>query len=281
MDPRSKPVPRGWHKPIEDWAAAMAAAGLSSETIATRTDHMRRIARAMHTPPGNVTPDQLIKWAAAQKWARDTRRSIYASARGFWTWATKTGISATSPALDLPKVRASEPAPRPIPQPIADQAIRISSRRTALILRCAIDVAMRRTEICKIHITDLEPDGQGWSMVVHGKGGRQRVVPLPDDLALDLRAACLAGGGWAFPGRIDGHLSPRRVGELATEVLPGVWTLHTLRHACATRVHDKTGDLLVVRELLGHVSVATTQRYVQTSKDRLRSALELSARTAA
>ena len=99
-------------------------------------------------------------------------------------------------------------------------------------------------------------------------------MPLPDDLAADLRAVCRAGGGWAFPGRIDGHLSARRVGELATATLPGVWTLHTLRHGCATRVHNATHDLIAVQQLLGHASVATTQRYVATDQARLRAAVQ-------
>lgn len=61
-----------------------------------------------------------------------------------------------------------------------------------------------------------------------------------------------------------------RVGELAAEALPAPWTLHTLRHRFASRAYDATGDLVTVSRLLGHASVATTQRYVATGRARLR-----------
>ena len=93
-------------------------------------------------------------------------------------------------------------------------------------------------------------------------------MPLTDDLASAVRLAC--GGGWMLPGQINGHLSARRVGELAAEALPAPWTLHTLRHRFATRAYDATGDLVTVSRLLGHASVATTQRYVATGRARLR-----------
>lgn len=80
-----------------------------------------------------------------------------------------------------------------------------------------------------------------------------------------------------LPGRIDGHLSARRVGELAAEALSEGWTAHTLRHRAATRVHEATGDLLAVQRMLGHASVATTQRYVMTTDDRLRRAMRTAA----
>ena len=88
-------------------------------------------------------------------------------------------------------------------------------------------------------------------------GGAARIVE-----SSAVRLAC--GGGWMLPGQINGHLSARRVGELAAEALPAPWTLHTLRHRFATRAYDATGDLVTVSRLLGHASVATTQRYVAT-----------------
>lgn len=252
----------------------MHASGNSPETIRTRTDHLRRAARNLNPNPWAVTGPDLITWSGQQTWARETRRSVHNSIRQFYAWAARTGHIDTSPADQLPKIRAAEPQPRPAPAALVDTAIARSDTRTALILRCAIDVGLRRTEIALIHRDDLFRDLAGWSLVVHGKGSRERIVPLPADLATDLAAACLAGQGWAFPGQVDGHISPQWVGKLASRALPGVWTLHTLRHGFATRLNDATGDLLAVQQLLGHASPATTQRYVAVDRGRLRSVVE-------
>ena len=281
-DPRQLPVPESWAGILNRWATQLTSEACSPQTIATRLDHMRRISRAMGCQPDQVTADQLISWCGDQTWARETRRSVYTSARKFWRWfiSTPAGSGVVSPADSLPHVRATDPAPRPAPAVVIQTGLIDADPRTALILRCAVDAGMRRGEIAQIHARDLTRDLTGWSITVHGKGQRERTIPLPDDLATDLRQACKTGGGWAFPGRIGGHLSARRVGELATDVLPGIWTLHTLRHAYATRLHDATHDLIAVQQLLGHASVATTQRYVATDRDRLRRAITAGARAA-
>ncbi|HEU5223919.1 MAG TPA: tyrosine-type recombinase/integrase [Candidatus Lumbricidophila sp.] len=145
--------------------------------------------------------------------------------------------------------------------------MRRADDRTRLVMRLAHDAGLRRTEIALIHSDDLSQDFIGWTLLVHGKGGKRRTVPLTPRLALELRAH---GHGWVFPGEIDGHLSPRRVGELAVAVLDAPWTLHTLRHSFATRTHNLDGDTLTVQRLMGHASPATTVRYVVLDDERLR-----------
>lgn len=117
-DPRALPVPPIWAANIADWEVALRAAGRSRQTIATRTDHLRRLARALDGSPWQVTPAALESWAGAQTWAQDTRRSVYASVRGFYGWAVSRGRCEVSPALTLPSVRPSEPAPRPAPDDV-------------------------------------------------------------------------------------------------------------------------------------------------------------------
>ncbi len=271
------PIPSAWASAVPRWQDAMRARGMSEATIRTRTDHVRRAARALGGEPWSVTADDVVSWVGRQSWQRETRRSVYASLRSWWGWAVEVGLIAESPAAALPRVRATEPRPRPAPDDVMQTAVRMADERTRLILRCAAEVGLRRGEIARIRLDDIEPDLYGWSLRVRGKGQRVRVVPLPDMLARDLRRACMAGGGWALPGAVDGHLSPEYVGRLATRVMPGVWTLHTLRHRFASRAHDATHDLIAVQHLLGHASVSTTQRYVATSDLTLRRAMEAAA----
>ena len=76
-----------------------------------------------------------------------------------------------------------------------------------------------------------------------------------------------------FPGRVDGHLSPQWVGKVLAGALGAGWSAHTLRHAAASAWYRADRDLLAVRDLLGHASVATTQIYTATPDGALRAAV--------
>lgn len=246
---------------------SLRAGGRAETTIRTRRDHVERAGRALGGSPWDVTGEDLVAYVGSQVWARETRRSVRASLRGFYGWAAAGGFVAVDPALALPKVRPGEPRPRPAPEAAYRGALAGADPRCRLILRLAAETGLRRGEIARVAVEDLVEDLLGWSLVVHGKGGKVRVVPLPVHLALELRAA---GSGFVFPGRDGGHLSPRWVGKLVSRVMPAGWTVHTLRHRFATRAYQVDRDLLAVQTLLGHSSPETTRRYVATDQDRLR-----------
>ncbi len=277
MDPRALPVPAPWTEPIRTWTDHLAASGLAATTVTTRRGHLERTASGLGLPPWEVTAEQLEAWLAGRSWARETRRSMQAAIRSFYDWGVDAGRCATSPACRLPRVKASAPHPRPAPEPVVKTALAAAPQRTRLILHLAAFAGMRRAEISQVHAADLVEDLDGWSLTVHGKGDKDRTVPLEHGLAVDVRAAGLAGGGWAFPGQDHGHLSPRYVGRLATDVLPGAWILDTLRQRFATAAFAGTHDLLAVQHFLGHASVATTQRYVAVRDDALRRAARAAA----
>ena len=229
-----------------------------TQTIGLRRAHIAQLSRGVEAGPHDLTVDELLAWLADRDWSRETRRAWRATLRSFFAQIGR---------LDL--VEAVPVARRPIAEDDLQLTLRlIAGGRVWLILRLAAQAGLRRGEIAQIHAHDLSRDLLGWSLLVHGKGDKPREVPLTDDLASAVRLAC--GGGWMLPGQINGHLSARRVGELAAEALPAPWTLHTLRHRFATRAYEATGDLVTVSRLLGHASVATTQRYVATGRARLR-----------
>ena len=199
----------------------------------------------------------------------ETRRGRRTTLRSFYGWAHASQHAPANIALALPKVKPGQTRPRPTPERVYEDALLRSDERLRLILRLAHDAGLRRGEIALVHSSDLFEDLHGWSLRVHGKGRRERDVPLTPRLALELRTL---PHGWAFPGDEDGHLSARWVGKLATRVLPDEWTLHTLRHSFGTRVYAHA-DLAVAQDLLGHASPATTRIYVQVPNERLRSAV--------
>lgn len=278
MSMSPSPVPCGWRVPIQDFDNAMKSAGAPTTTRRTRLEHLRRLARnGGWATPWDVDAEGLLTWVGKQSWAVETRRSWRSTLRAFWRWAVATGRCDLSPADALPTIHTTQPLPRPAPDDVLRAAIATADARTAVILRLAAEAGLRRGEIAVIHDRDVIQDLDGWSLLVHGKGRRQRLVPLTRELGVVVRTRT-ARLGWLLPGDDDGHLSPRWVGKLATNALPGDWTLHTLRHRFATRAYGIDRDVFTVQRLLGHASPATTQRYVALDITSLRDTVERAAR---
>ncbi|MBU4213603.1 MAG: tyrosine-type recombinase/integrase [Actinobacteria bacterium] len=264
-----------WADLIHAWASAQRAAGRSTQTIGLRTYHVRRLHEAVgDVDPWSVTLDDVLAWTGGQdRWSWATRRSVRSSLRGWWRWAVATGRTTVDVGARLPVVPVAQPMPRLADPAGVVVAMHEADERVLLMLRLAHGLGMRRGEVAQVHTDDLTRDLIGWSLHVHGKGSRDRVLPLDDSLARAIRREAGTGGGYAFPGAIDGHLSARWVGRLVARMLPGTDTMHSLRHLAATEVHDATHDLPLVRRMLGHASLATTQAYVHVRDDALRTAL--------
>ena len=275
------PVPATWSRPLARWESFLVVGGRRPRTVLLRVRHMRQVARGLVRAPGAVDEQHLVDWLADQDWTSETRYSYYASIRMFYAWYAPRHHLAANPALDLPVVRRRPGVPRPIGEDALLSALAAArdagDPRLVLILTLAASAGLRAHEVAKVHARDIVSDRWGHSLVVLGKGGRERVVPLHPDLAVMLADACAAGKGWAFPGRDGGHLSPMWVSKLASRALPGRWTLHTLRHRYATRVYQAERDLLITQRLLGHASVETTQRYAEPPQSALIAARDAAA----
>lgn len=225
----------------------------------------------VYPEPWACSVDDLAGYLAGQGWSRETMRSHRAALRSFYGWARVTGRVRVSVADDLPAITPRPGVPRPAPDAVVQVCLDHADVRVRLMMHLAARAGLRRGEIARVHADDLVQDLVGWSLIVRGKGERERVVPLPDDVAFLLRRRGRdLAGGWLFPGQDAGHLSPARVGELVSAGLPGAWTCHSLRHYFATRTWQHTRDLLTVQALLGHAKPETTMNYVQLGRDVLR-----------
>jgi integrase/recombinase XerC len=120
----------------------------------------------------------------------------------------------------------------------------------------------------------------GELITITGKGGKQRLVPVLPAVGRavgDYLAVCphpLAADGPLFVAARGGPLGPRQVqrgmAQLRTALgLPETATPHALRHSFATHLLAGGGDLRAIQELLGHASLATTQRYTAVDTERL------------
>ena len=134
----------------------------------------------------------------------ETRRSHRNTAVSFFGWAHRGGHLPTDPAADLPVMRAATPAPRPAPDSAWSAALATADPRVRLMLRLAAEAGLRRAEIARVYRRDLTVGHAGATLLVHGKGGKLRALPIGDDLAagiLNIRSAEVDGAdGWLFPG---------------------------------------------------------------------------------
>src|SRR5205823_4642829 len=127
-------------------------------------------------------------------------------------------------------------------------------------------------------------------MLVRGKGGKERLVPLnpPARQALAAYLECRSAflpqrrpSRWLFPSRgAEGHLTRQRCGQLLKELAlaagldPARLSPHVLRHAFASHLLDHGADLRSVQQMLGHADIATTQIYTHVQGERLRRLVE-------
>ncbi len=218
--------------------------------------------------------EPLVSWLAGHDWKPNTRKAYRSSLRAFWSWLMATGRAKDSPAHQLPPVRIPRPKPRPAPEDAYRAALRVNDERARLAIMLAGMCGLRRGEIAKVRREDLEQDLIAWSLRVVGKGGHVRLVPLPDELAAEIRRR---DPGWLFPSTQGGHLTPHHLGKIISRNLPGELTTHTLRHRCATVAYAGSRDIRAVQELLGHAKPETTAAYTAVPDRSVRRAMMLAA----
>ncbi|MFH1151328.1 MAG: site-specific tyrosine recombinase [Actinomycetota bacterium] len=180
----------------------------------------------------------------------------------------------------LPRALTREQVARLLDSPDGATTLGIRDR---FIIEMLYATGMRISELCGLDTGDLDMEER--LVTVRGKGGKWRVIPFGSrawdaageylrhsrgDLTRGSRSHALVvnfrGGRLTRQGCwkvVKGHAEDAGVA--------GVTTPHALRHTFATHMLEGGAGLLVVQDLLGHASVATTQIYTEVTRDHLRS----------
>lgn len=262
----------GWTAAILAYMAYLTAIGRPRTTRGLRRSQLSLLAETIGLPLAEVSDADLIGWFAAHPaWMAETRKSYRNALRGFFAWAHQYGHTDSNPAASIPVVTVPKAPPRPAPQEAYDRAMAGAVPRVAMALRLAREAGLRRGEISRVHCRDLLRGIGGPQLAVHGKGARERVVPITVEL-FDALAA-MADGSWVFPSPAGGHMTASYIGCMCSAALGPDCTLHQLRHLFATLAYRRTKDIRAVQELLGHSSLAVTERYVQCDDDAKRAAM--------
>lgn len=268
---RAAPSPV-WATAIADYLDYLTAAARPATTRGMYRSRLLQLADAYPLrSPWEISAEELVSYLGSRNIGNDARRGTRYTLTGFYDWAVMTGRATANPAKLLPKIAPRPGVPRPIPDHLLAQACAVADPRQRLALRLAAEAGLRRAEIAQVHQRDVHRSHDGYTLLVHGKGQKQRMIPIPDALA---RLIGLEGTAWAFPDNKGGHLTADRIGHLTAQVLPSGYTLHTLRHRFATAAYNHTRDLYAVQRLLGHSNPQVTQRYVSLDTAELRPIVE-------
>jgi integrase/recombinase XerD len=251
----------------------------------------------------SIEADCMERWAAAlqaQKYASVSIRRKFASARLLFGYWVRKKVIERSPLwkirLDLgherflPRNLASADAKLLIEQVwrrLAATDGRIENPGDARFLRirdlAAIEIlfatGMRVGELVSLRLRDWRDDEA--TFIVSGKGSRQRLALLPDErsmravrMYLSCRQAMHREHDGLLLNATGNKISTQGIARVITKTaeaagVPIRVTPHMLRHTVATLLLRNGADIRVVQEVLGHASIATTQRYTHISKEHL------------
>lgn len=291
------PLPPPWQAALDDFTDHLRLrAGRSPATVASYGSDLADLARwcADHgiDHPTDVTIAGLRRYLGAcvdRGYARSTVARRTSSIRRLFDHLHHSGAIDADPAVALASPRQGRPLPRVLrPEQVlallaAPDPATALGRRDRALLELLYSSGARVAEICGLDAAALSlPQAL---VRLRGKGSKERIVPLGEpavDALADylergrpqLLATAAAGAtGALFVGRQGQRLSTRSarrvVGRAARQAGLGAVTPHTLRHSYATHLLEGGADLRSVQELLGHASLATTQRYTHLSRGRL------------
>lgn len=221
--------------------------------------------------PEVATVDDLQNLVMSVK-AASTKGTYAARIRSIFKSLRKMNLIQNTADLDLPAVRKGRGLPHPLTPNEAELVMTKSMlpMRDWFILGCK--AGLRAMEVANLRGLDLESGEGGYVLRVAGKGGTDLAVPVADIVAQTILKHETSGKIWAVSAN---KLTKLCSAEMKRLGIPKK-TFHACRHYFATTMLEKSGgDLLAVRDLMRHSSVATTQVYTQLASGRTRSLVNL------
>ena len=275
----------------------------SHETVRNYASDLRQFQRFMNVEhpsvptldPATVQTESIrgyLHWLARKREKSSSMARKLASLRSFYRYLQREGRVGLNPAeavrtpkqpKHLPRVLTKDDAAALMEFPVDQDG---GSLRDRALLETLYSTGARVSELVGMNVEDLR-SAEG---VVHlrGKGRKERIVPI-GEVALQAIQAYrdqqpLANSGYPttkmkrvslpiFRNSRGGRLTTRSVARIvarySSRLAGGSVSPHTLRHSFATHLLDEGADLRSIQEMLGHVSLSTTQKYTHLATDQL------------
>jgi len=227
--------------------------------------------------------------------------------RQLFLFMFREGLRGDNPAKNIESPRLPQSLPKILSDAQVEQLLDTAERaansggaadvkalRAHALLETLYATGLRISELVSLPRRAVGPDTT--MIMVRGKGGRERMVPLGgkarcalmvylEALRADEAKKAMYGDrvdgsvkAYLFPSRgVEGHLTRRRVGQMLKSLAveaglePSTVSPHKLRHAFATHLLANGADLRAVQQMLGHADISTTQIYTHVIEERLKS----------
>ena len=210
--------------------------------------------------------------------------------RQFYQFLQSEGMRGDDPSSAIDSPRRVRPLPKVLTEAEIEQLLSAAKTykgpegiRLVALMELLYASGLRVSELLMLPYPAVQSDRA--FIMVKGKGGRERMVPLstPAIKALlqydTVRSRFVrrpADANWLFPSRSKGgHLTRQRFSQLvkelaqAAKINPSKVSPHSLRHAFASHLLANGADLRAVQQMLGHADISTTQIYTHILQERL------------
>ena len=225
--------------------------------------------------PTEITREMIVQFGVSlRKPAPLTLRRKYACISSFFGFLQDMGYAQTNPARRLPLPRVSEHVPVYLTEEMAQQLIAAADTpwtKAAVVL--LLSTGIRRSEAVGVTLDDIDLEKR--QLLIRGKGDKERVVPLTDQVVEAIQAylpyRTKTQSRHLFVSAWKGHpIHGRCINRMLKIVIEkaglagqGI-TPHKLRHTFATHLIRNGADIRTVQELLGHADIQTTARYLHS-----------------
>jgi integrase/recombinase XerC len=279
-------------------------------------EKLSELAQSANVDLAQVQTQHVRRWVAHMHSGGRTGRGIaliLSGWRGFYHWLAREKLIAHNPVEGVRAPKVAKPLPKALG---VDEAVQLADHieeaddpwleaRDAAMVELLYGCGLRVAELTGLDVvasTEASKKGRGWidlegaEVMVQGKGGKRRTVPLGQAALkalenwLALRTQAVGMMTQSVPGLSDAALAlfPGRHGTRLTaqsvwhrlkrrSLLAGLATPvhpHMLRHSFASHVLQSSSDLRAVQELLGHANISTTQVYTRLDFQHLAKAYD-------
>ncbi|MCI1935873.1 MAG: tyrosine-type recombinase/integrase [Bifidobacteriaceae bacterium] len=251
---------------LDAWCTDLKIRGCSPRTIENWWYIVSAFGRSRRKAPSDIDMSDAIIWLSRGV-SNSTIRSDWSAAHSFYDFAIRSRWIEVNPLAEIPMVKREKRQQLPAPQEAVDKGLKSPDFRVRRLIKLFDDTGVRRTEAALCHTKNFIGERGERALLVHGKGGKDRTVPLTqalDEFLWEIE------DGWFFPGRV-GHVHPDTIYDWTVKATG--WSPHAFRRKFGLDLYRATGDVRKVQLALGHESLATTQQYIFNTGEEVRDAI--------